>query len=183
MQPSAWIWANVLCVALGCQGIVACGAPPAGPPPVLRDAPGPHELVVEGVQVERWVEGRLRLSARADRAALDRRGGTVRGRQVTLVARDPDGLELGHVSGRELVADLAGARVELTGDVVLEDRTGRTITATSAVYTSADQRVRAPGRVRMEGANFWAEGRALTADLEAGTVDVGGPLTSQVRPR
>ncbi len=182
MQPSAGIWTNVLCVAVCCQGVVACGGPSPAPP-VLRDAPGPHELVVEGVQVERWVEGRLRLSARAELAALDRRGGTVRGQQVTLVARDREGADLGRVRGQTLAADLAGNRAELSGDVVLEDRTGRTVTATAAVYTASDQHVRAPGRVRMEGANFWAEGRALSADLEAGTIEVGGPLRSEVVPQ
>lgn len=172
------MWANVLCGLLCCQG-AACTAPAPAPVP-LTDAPGPHELLLEGVQVERWVDGQLRLSSHAERAAVDRRGGTVRATGVELTARGPDGVERGRVSGRTLTGDLKGEVAVLTGDVTLRDTTGRTLTATQASYTGRDQRVRAPGRVRLEGANFWAEGRGLDADLETGTIDVAGPLQGRV---
>jgi hypothetical protein len=44
--------------------------------------------VVEGVRVERWVEGQLRLSAEAARARADRRRGVLSAEGVALVARD-----------------------------------------------------------------------------------------------
>ena len=169
MQTSRARSLNVLWLVVCCQG-AACSAPPA--PSVRPEAPaGPHELVVEGVRVERWVEGQLRLSA-----VLSAEG-------VALVARDALGAPLGYLSSHALVADLAGAQVELRGDVVLEDTHGRTLTATHAIYTSGDQRVVAPGRVQVQGANFRADGRRLRADLGPGVVEVDGPLRARVQPK
>lgn len=180
MQTSRARSPNVLWLVVCCQG-AACSAPPV--PSVRAEAPaGPHELVVEGVRVERWVDGRLRLSAEAARARADRRRGVLSAEGVALTARDEHEVPLGYLSSHSLAADLAGARVELHGDVVLEDTHGRTLTATHAVYTAGDQRVVAPGRVQVEGANFRAAGRRLRADLEPGTIEVAGPLSARVFP-
>lgn len=181
MQTSRARSPNVLWLVVCCQG-AACSAPPA--PSVRPEAPaGPHELVVEGVRVERWVEGQLRLSAEAARARADRRRGVLSAEGVALVARDELGAPLGYLSSHALLADLAGAQVELRGAVVLEDTHGRTLTATHAVYTSGDQRVVAPGRVQVQGANFRAEGRRLRADLGPGLVEVDGPLSARVQAK
>lgn len=132
--------------------------------------------------MERWIEGRLRLSAEAARARADRRRGALSAEGVALTARDAEEAPLGYLSSHTLVADLAGARVELRGDVVLEDTHGRTLTATHAIYTADEQRVVAPGRVQVEGANFRAEGRHLRAELGPGTIEVDGPLRARVSP-
>ena len=175
MQTSRARSPNVLWLVVCCHG-AACSAPPA--PSVRPEAPaGPHELVVEGVRVERWVEGQLRLSAEAARARADRRRGVLSAEGVAL------GAPLGYLSSHALLADLAGAQVELRGDVVLEDTHGRTLTATHAIYTSGDQRVVAPGRVQVQGANFRAEGRRLRADLGPGLVEVDGPLSARVQAK
>ena len=168
--------ANLLCATLGCQGAAAPSSPAA------RAAPRPHELVIDGVQLERWIEGQLRYSARAEQAVVDRKSGVVAATAVEVTARAPGGAERGRLRGRTLAAQLDGRAATLTEEVVFEDAEGRTLTATAAELIAAEDRVRAPGVVVFEGANFRATGRRLEADLKRGTIDVAGPLDARITP-
>jgi len=167
-----------------CQGalVAACApAPPAAPPAV--PAPGAHELIVEGVRAERWIDGHPRLAAEARRGTLDRRAGQITAEDLVLVARDPSGAERGRLVARAAIADVRGQRAELDGQVTIVDPAGRTITATHATYLGATQIVEVPGPVAITGANFSARGPSMIVSLATETATVPGPVRGTVQPR
>lgn len=144
--------------------------------------PAEHQVLFEGVRIERWEQDRLRYRARIRNARLDRDSGHVTGETVRADVLDEAAQVEARVTAPRMVSDLRSGRVSLESGVAVTDRDRRTLRTETLRYDSRADQLETSAPVEIEGENFRASGGRLSGQPRGGRLFVEGPSTATVTP-
>lgn len=159
---------------------VSCSTAPREDERDRSSEPAEHQVLFEGVRIDRYEQDRLRYRALIRSARLDRESGHLAGETVAADSLDDDAQIDARVTAPRMLSDLRSRRVRLEDGVVITDRAGRTLRTETLDYDSAADRLETSAPVRIEGENFHATGGRLTGQPRAGQLEVEGPTTATV---
>jgi len=157
----------------------ACEARPTANPqlkPSSADqSAGPHEFILDGITVERFVADKLESRARAARAVIDRRSGQIIAKQVRIISKTVE------AQSDQADGNLNKDLIRFRGNVRVADGSGRIIRTQSATYDAKNNRLNSKTTVRIEGANFHSVGQSLDADFKKNEIKVSGPVQAHFK--
>ncbi|MFA6033452.1 MAG: LPS export ABC transporter periplasmic protein LptC [Myxococcota bacterium] len=142
-------------------------------------------MTMEGVGLSQYGRKGVEWRMTASGADLERNTGEaiLVDAGVVNLWRRPDGREVDVSMNAPLIkTTLGGARMLLSGGVLVRDNDGNTVVTDFLEYDRASRRLTAPGQVRFTGAGVVFDSAAFSADLEGSVFNFTGGVKAMFDP-